>query len=175
MSRKSWLYNFFCQVHIYLFPLCKVWQEIFFLNLLITSNWQWIWFTIATFFNKCPNPFLRWGWGRGDLRILTNSAGIHPELSSEKAEGQKIWRDQSSFNRIYILRENGLFQKSRGLLYPLTPGFRRPWAWPRGQCSLRWQEWILSRMNECSQHFVSPDCFIVFDHCPLLSWNSISA
>ena len=55
------------------------------------------------------------------MRVLTNSAGIHPELASEKADVQKIWGDQSSNNRISILREKGLLQKSRGPLCPLTP------------------------------------------------------
>ena len=48
------------------------------------------------------------------MRVLTNSAGIHPGLASEKAEGQKIWGYQSSNNRMSILSKKCLLQKIEG-------------------------------------------------------------
>ena len=56
------------------------------------------------------------------MRVLTNSAGIHPELASEKVE--KFGGDQSSSNRISILRKKCLLQKIEGAPLPPDPKFR---------------------------------------------------
>ena len=97
----------------------------FALNLLITSNWHWIWFTIATFFNKCPNPFLWWGEGGGiweSLQILQASTLNWPP---KRRKVKKFGGDQSSNNRMSILSKKCLLQKiegaPRGLWPPRVP------------------------------------------------------